>query len=128
MSIVTIPFAEFLVGPTPVRSAAQVLPPTLTQAVLQLLDPNGDWVAPANAGSTCVYGLEFSIDGGVTWATLVGNGVGQPVGSLSRQGSLPQVSIRRDSGIIEAYGMPVRAFASCSPGSISIAAQALITT
>lgn len=117
----------FAVGPAMVRSSQRILPSTINDVWLNLLDPNGDWVNPANAGGNFVYGIEYSPDGGFTWLTLVGNGGGQPVGSLNKDGSLPSVHIGRDTGIAEAYGKPCRAFASCTPQTITIGASASVT-
>jgi hypothetical protein len=117
----------FSVGPSGVHSASRPLPATVSQATIQLLDPNGDWVDPANAGGTFTYGIEYSPDGGTTWNTLISNGTGQPVGSLTRQGALPSLTITRTTGITEAFGMPCRAFAQCDH-TITIVAQAVVST
>ncbi len=117
----------FSVGAAGVHSAARTLPATVTSVAINLLDPNGDWINAANAGGTFVYGIEYSPDGGTTWHILLSNGNGQPVGSLTRNGLLPSLTISRDTGIAEAFGMPCRAFAQCDH-TISIAAQAVVFT
>lgn len=118
----------FSVGPAGVHSAARTLPSTVTVVQVQLLDPNGDWVNPANSGNTFFYGVQYSPDGGTTWLTLISNGTGQPVGSLRRDGGLPNLTISSAQGLDQFFGMQCRAFAQCTPGTISIAAEAIVTT
>ncbi len=130
MATTTIQFNNgnpFPVGQAGVHSPDRPLPATVNQVIIQLLDPVGDWIDPAKAGGTFVYGAQYSPDGGTTWLILISNGVGQPVGSLSRQGALPSLSITRATGITEAFGMPCRAFAQCDH-TITIAAQAVVST
>lgn len=130
MATTTIQFNNgnpFNVGPGGVHSQAQTLPSTVNQVDLNLLDPNGDWVNPANSGNNFVFGIEYSPDGGTTWLNLISNGTGEAVGSLDKQGGMPQLTIARSNGISEAFGMQCRAFASCTPGTISIAATAVVT-
>lgn len=135
MTVTTINFNSgnpFSVGPVAVHSPAQNLPATVTEVTLNLLDPNGDWVNPANAGGLFQYGIEFSTDGGTTWQILVANynpndpTTGDPVGAKTRSGGLPFLTISRTTGIQEAFGLPCRAAAKCSK-TITIAASATVT-
>jgi len=115
----------FSVGPAGVHSASRTLPNGVSQVTVQVLDPVGDWVDPTNAGGTFIFGVEFSTDGGSTWQTLASNGVGEAVGSTFK-GNLPAVGIVGDD-LAVAHGQPCRAFASCTPQTITIAAQAIVT-
>lgn len=129
MATTTIQFNNgnaFSVGPAGVHSAARNLPSTVESLEVDMLDPNGDWVNPANAGGNFVYGVEFSQDGGTTWQIAISNGTGQPVGTLNRNGGLPMVRVSGD-GLTHLFGNPCRAFASCDH-TITIAAQAVVTT
>jgi hypothetical protein len=81
----------FSVGPAGIRSAAVVLPPTVTSVTLAVLDPNGDWVNPANAGASFTFGVEASADGGATWHTLVAGT--DAVGHLAKGNALPTVAL-----------------------------------
>lgn len=141
MTVTTIPFNNgnaFSVGPTEIHSAAATLPSTVTVLEVQILDPNNNrlppmaaatpWTQAANAGGTFVYGVQYSSDGGTTWNIALSNAVGQPVGSLNKDGSLPNVVVTGDVGLTHLYGSLVRAFASCTPQTISINAQAVVTT
>jgi hypothetical protein len=115
----------FAVGPGGVHSAQRTLPARVGTVTLQILDPLGDWVNPANAGGTFVYGIEYTTDGGQTWQTLAGNGSGQAVGTLFK-GHLPMVGIVGDA-LDVANNQPCRAFAFCTPQTITIAATATVT-
>lgn len=113
-------FASVVVGPTVVHSPNRTLPASVDSIVLQLSDPAGDWRNPAKAGGNFQYGMEYSEDGGTTWKVLAGNGIGQPVGSLNKDGSLPNINVEWGAGLIEARNNPCRLFASCSPSAITV--------
>lgn len=113
-------FASVVVGPTVVRSPNRTLPASVDSMVLQLSDPAGDWRNPAKAGGNFIYGVEYSEDGGNTWKVLGSNGIGQPVGSLNKDGSLPHVDIDWGTGLQEARNNPCRLFASCTPATITV--------
>jgi hypothetical protein len=125
--MVTIQFNNgnpFSVDAAGVHSANRTLPNGVSSVTVQILDPLGEWVDPANAGGTFIFGVEFSLDGGTNWQVLSSNGTGQAVGSLFK-GHLPMVGLVGDD-LAVAHGMPCRAFAS-STNTITIAAQAIIT-
>lgn len=124
--MVTIQFNNgnpFPVGLNGVHSASRDLPNRVASVTVQILDPVGDWVDPANAGGTFIFGVEYSVDGGDTWQVLVSNGTGQPVGSMFK-GNLPMVGLV-GGDLTVAHGQPCRAFAS-STNTITIAAEAVI--
>jgi hypothetical protein len=130
MATTTIQFNNgnpFSVGSVEVHSASHVLPATVTALQVNVLDPNGDWVNPANAGGTFVYGVQYSTDGGTTWQIAISNGNGDPVGLLDHHGNLPSVFVSSATGLDQFFGMPVRAFASCDH-IITIGASATVTT
>lgn len=130
-TVVTVPFNNgnpITVGPATIHSPAAVLPATVSSVSINFTDPLGDWANPANAGGTFIFGVEYSTDGGATWVTLAGNGIGQPVGSWFRGqvGQMPRAGISSEA-LQPAYGMPVRVFAS-STNQIRVGASATITT
>jgi hypothetical protein len=129
MAVTTLQFNNgnpFSVGPAGVHSAARTLPAVVDAVMIQITDPNGDYMNPANAGGTFVLGLEYTLDGGTNWKPLMTNGSnGQPIGSTFK-GQLPFCKIGISGNVEEWTGMPIRAFAT-STTTISIAASAFVT-
>ena len=131
MTTTTIQFNNgnpFSVGPSGVASASHILPATVTTLELDLLDPLGDWVNPANAGGNFQYGVQYSPDSGTTWLVALDNAGGQPIGSVNpKNGDLPKLVVSSPTALSHLYGIPCRAFAMSST-TIRIAAQAIVTT
>lgn len=127
MAATVFSFPSVVVGPATIHSTNRTLPASVDVIVLQLSDPVGDWVNPANAGGVFRYGMEYSEDGGNTWKGLAGNGIGQPVGSLNKDGSLPNVRIDWGTGLVEARNNPCRLYASCTPATITIGATVTVS-
>lgn len=154
MATTTIQFNPNPAGAAGIQSAAHLLPATVSALELDLQDPNGDWVNPANAGGTFIFGMEYSADGvqhwdngtttwdgsstwdigGTTWDVAISNGGGQPIGSMSKDGSLPKVIVGGGESLSHLYGSPCRGFAQLqtppngSVTAIVVSGQAIVTS